>query len=1057
MNANSVKKTFRKQSFYHPREGFDYEKFFYSIYGFALPVIEGNYLLFSTLFLKEDEQGKPYGEYSIGKKHLKIPGMTNIYRYLSNYKIDLTDSKNHLFSIFKAYHSFSNLNVDLNEGPLKSVSIKKEYLVEQSQMINYSVQDPNTFQLVEDEYAHKLLSSEFVLSEDVKFLPLPIIYVGNLVGMIYFLIPEGSLRFNFEDHSNQKPEDQSLKNAYRSWIIAATREYERIRLESKFDTYAPKPQDPLEDYWEVFNDLKNSKYPDSKKEINYPFLYDFGAWKPVITENEFLKDLGYDDYYESLAPVLAEESKRLYRGRLDRIRAAIISIIIDSFAHNIGAHSLVALKWWFESRYRIAAGKFRVNKRVTSYLEIKRISDRIHKKLEATLKFHSFMDDLDHSIDTERLSLLNIIRFMNEDTQKNLLAYRDSSTLELISEFPIPVAQSIFQFFQYLRDKSAFWSGVARDTVFSGLIKSWPQLIREFLNNTLFLGTIAHSEGINKIFVHLELLDEEGKINISGEYAQINLSLIEREQAQVAGVDLPPPPKDKQGYSEYAFLRKGEDFLEVQEELLKLEDVFLPNGIIGQHALYTIIENTLRNIKHYRDHFDKLKKEGIRLFISIQSAPFWKRKQKGKDFEHTDHSPLFKVGTWLHHPQKLLTKEGAKVNEEKEPFLKDEGAIIANIAQQLRQRVVNEKGNAILGGSSQDKVCSAMLMNNQFLSIDQVNLDIVKRHYFPYVYTASEFFGPVSKRIRGVTVENHYLHKIYNHEIADVSAEERKRKYKVAVEKYIQRVKERQIAGEEHRGTIKKYFHLWKGKKCTLVKKEFERRNENLPRFRIVAVDEFLKDGVVIPFRVEGSLEDRRETAEYHLRQQGIVRLVKANEHIKLQKDPNLQYDATIQKWLGEWIGFGKKRILLTLRKPAGNRFLPFSAVELINLQDQNQWQLTYYNELDLLRNGDLKQELERDSKQREPAIPFLNIAHGQHDNDPSKCVNIRSHCSFAKDLYEGFGVNQLSRAKFTFKEKPAKLLETAMTSITVFDERIHERLPNARPKIPATKALWNL
>ena len=97
------------------------------------------------------------------------------------------------------------------------------------------------------------------------------------------------------------------------------------------------------------------------------------------------------------------------------------------------------------------------------------------------------------------------------------------------------------------------------------------------MNNTLFLGTITHSEGINKIFVHVEILDGKGEIVAGGEYTQINLEVMEREKAEAMELKKEMPYKgDKMGYSEYGFLRMGRDFKKVQDVLERLDHVFLP-------------------------------------------------------------------------------------------------------------------------------------------------------------------------------------------------------------------------------------------------------------------------------------------------------------------------------------------------------------------------------------------------------------------------------------------------------------------------------------------------
>ncbi|MEL6651521.1 MAG: hypothetical protein AAFQ87_12020, partial [Bacteroidota bacterium] len=755
--------SYRKQTYYHDDRDFDFEKFFQSIYSFVVPIIEGEQLLITTTFVYEDEEGKPYASYRIPKEYEeKEPEFADEAAFLEQYPIDLT-YEGGSFSVQKMYQQFENL--DLLESEVLQAQIIEEYFREigietPSPDVHDFTKMPSTWQnflLAEKIYLKVAMESKKIYNGDSPiehipfFWPIPIISQACLVGVMYIVASPKAFR------GKGKNKLTNIQQYHRLLILMATREYENVRLESKFERYAIRPQEPLEDFLTIFQDLNSTEEKDKQKKIEYIPMYGYpeSNEKPLTT-NPFLCELGYDDYYEKLAPVIIAESKQLRRGRKDKIKTAITAIIVDSFAHNIGAHSLVALKWWFENRYKIAASPFPVKNKLYSKIDATEIGPSILTNIQKTNSFHEFMDAIDRSTnsgkDTEEtmLSLLGIVRFMDEATRTNLLTYRDKEEAYK-ARFPVPVAQSLYQFFQYLRDKSAFWSGVARDTVFSGEIKSWADLIRQYLNNTLFLGTIAHSEGINRLAIHIEIIEPENeapkpKVMISGEYAIINLEVMEREKAKSLGLPFTQPPEDPQGYSEYAFLRKGNDFESIQPVLESLDDVFLPNGVIGQHALYTILENTLRNVKHYKKQLKSMQEGGVKLYISIQSVHL--RKERSSSYSAyvlSEEQSLFKVGTWLHHPQKLHQAEGAKINEEKSAFY-ETGGVIESHTQQLRKRVIDKEGNPILGGSAQDKVCAAMLMNNRFLSIDDVDQRLIKRHYYPYVFAASEFFTDRAQR-----------------------------------------------------------------------------------------------------------------------------------------------------------------------------------------------------------------------------------------------------------------------------------------------------------------------
>lgn len=1069
----------RRQIYYHSDEGFDYEKFYESIYSFIVPIIDAEYVLITTVFIYE-EDGTPYAKYHIPEKFRKIPDFEDEAKFLEEHKIYFDKEKgkeNIKLSVFQIYNEFEKLNLSDRNSPIRPTDIENYFSDVGTELL-----DPSEFNFDGKEHTiDNFLNAEKIYLkagfdkigevreieslEILTYFPIPIISQGCLVGVIYLMVPPSSIR-GVENIAQHK--EATLFQYIRLLLLQATREYENVRLESRFTYFNLKPQDPLEDYLTVFWDLTTTLDDRKRKRIIYKPLYGNQeiVEKRVITENEFLSDLGYDDYYEHVAPVIIKESLQLLQNRFDKIKTAITAIIVDSFAHNIGAHSLVALKWWFENRYKIAAKSFKTTEVLSSTFDPQKLKNEVLELIKKTEKFHAFIDDFDHSVKPKKILLLNIVRFMDEETKEQLLKYSGETEM---ARFPVPVAQSIYQFFQYLRDKSAFWSGATRDTVFSGEIKSWKNLIRDFIGNSLFLGTIAHSEGINKLELYIEILgkyedEKANKILISGEYAKINLEVIEKEKKEALGFSNPKLTRDEDGYSDYAFIRKGRDFDRVQIELEKLDDVFLPNAIIGQHALYTILENTLRNIKHYKKQIKEIQEKGIKLYISIQSVPLWKRKESANSlYEHTKENCLFKVGTWLHHPQELLRPDKAKVNEEGDEHFHHEGAVIESHTQQLRRRVVNKTGNPILGGSSQDKVCAAMLMNNSFMSIDEVDIDKVKRHYFPYVYTASEFFVEPHERTPSYCPLEDYLHKIYNFDIAGETSEERREKYKEYVKKYIRGIRDRKNALNPDpnyaKGTIKKYFHIWKGRRCQIMTEDFDPKSDNISRFKIVAVDKYMKTEIVegktvkrkLVFRNDDPSADKKNTAEYELRNRGIVRLVEADHQWKalqmtsewkaLTEDQKRQsiFQLAMQKWLGEWLGEDKERIDYLICMPAGYKFLPSIVISLI--KREGNWAVEWTPDDRIERDDELDAIIEADESIRN--LPRLQVNHGAEYQDES-CCRIRSHCAFLNEVFpKNTSLGELSNTDFDQKlDGPMRLLETGLTHITFFDDRVHERLP---------------
>lgn len=1111
----------RLQSYFHPKDprAFDYDKFYFSLKSFLDPMVKKGQLYFTTIFIHQDpESKKVYGQYKIREAFKTEENFLSEAKWLESYEINFNDPANEAFSIYQIYENFEHLNVDDTVGPLIKQNIGKYFTKlnkPKSKAEKEKIRDlpPSTenFLYLESLYVSRFLDK--IKGKNEFYLPVPIIAFGNLVGIVYLIYDEKAIRGKIDE----KEGEIDLKPFYRSIILQTTREYERNVVEGKFITFDFKPEDPLADYYDVIYELR-AKYKQKDdqaklKRISYPFLYEFREREPMtlLEENEFLKNLGYVDYYENLFEVIVTESYQLRAGRMEKIRTAISSIIIDSFAHNIGAHSLAALKWWFEIRYRAISKKMPLEGKVPSSISPETVHKRIFGNITRTKVFHKVMDDFEHRPDAQQSSLLNIIRFMNDEEYNSLLRFHVDEAL--IFELPVPVTQYIYYFFQYLRDKSAYWSGATRDITFTGRMKSWPQIFKSFLNNALFLGTIAHSEGINKIYFHLEILDKNNKVKVAGEYAQINLEVLKEEKEKVLNQNTTYTITNdpNYGYSDYAFLRMGKDFEEIYPCLNKLDNVFLPNGIIGQHALYTLLENTLRNIKHYKKSLKQISNEGLIFYVSIQEQRFLKRmdddiEQFRKDYNNSEEyekkekynwtkdSPLYKIGAWLHHPQKLYTQKGAKVNEEEDDFYPEKGSIIDAHMQQLKRRVVDEGGQPILGGSSQDKVCAGMLMNNYFLGIDSVNLNKVKRQYYPYVYAASEEYQAPAERIlnKKFKVEDKILHKVYNDALVGKTSDIRREKYKKHVIEYIDDISYKSDGKPTKRGTIKKYFHVWKGEKCKLVSKEFNPRHENLARFRILAVKNYKMDEnqAALPFRCRGDMESRKNTAEYDFRNIGVIRLVEADEDwAKLEKQE--LYENAMQKWLGDWLigdqdKSTRKRLYifkegggqdenkeedqpdrtmdesnpLWRAEPVWKAKLYFEEgnwqIEIIPVMEINFDKELIFQELGINDYDpyNLDIAVEALAKYRTQNDQILLVQHGGGDKAFSQHIcKLRSHTSFLNDIFENCNFKDFMYEDFDKnengspreKDSPLKLLETVFTNISIFDARVHERLPGKK------------
>jgi len=346
------------------------------------------------------------------------------------------------------------------------------------------------------------------------------------------------------------------------------------------------------------------------------------------------------------------------------VRIAIISILVDSFAHNIAAHSLSALVWLLKQQKQ--------------------------RQKDDASPFHLFKKSLD---DLKK-------DFNGEKTYE--LIEKIVTTKNLAKQLaPVPGGDS---FAQYLANKAAFWSGVTRDFECGGEAMTWYDLLHNFADNPLFLGTIAHSEGINKIEIKVGVgPDSEQKTH---NFCTIDLS---------SAFNMKSANDPNQEFIKPIVFNEDFDDGKIKKTLSDWK-LFLPNGIVGQHALYTIFENTIRNIKHATpDELNKAKEHGIEFNVFIS---------KENDNKH------FKTAIWLGNKSEIIVKD-----EQGEVVRDQDGNIIwvdNRICDLLKEQIVNDSGTPRMGGNSQDKICASMLYNNVFSKVD-INDEEDPKHPYPWI------------------------------------------------------------------------------------------------------------------------------------------------------------------------------------------------------------------------------------------------------------------------------------------------------------------------------------
>ncbi|MCO6491738.1 MAG: hypothetical protein J5I98_25205 [Phaeodactylibacter sp.] len=447
--------------------------------------------------------------------------------------------------------------------------------------------------------------------------------------------------------------------------------------------------------------------------------------------NPILEELKYREYYQlhqlyfsdrfGLNKNIPETIRRQYH------QIAILSILIDSYAHNISAHSLTALEWWFKQRAEL---------------------------LEKRERAEEIFDG-------------------------------DFADIPLITSGQ-PLDNEIHPLLRFLLDKGAFWTGLTRAHNFGGKISSlYSVLWHDFVNNPLYLGTIAFSEEILKLNINVTFLkrikEEEGvrfekKVELDGKFVSIDLSRLV----------VPVLPVEDMKKSK--FIIPGKKFGAISERL-KACKAFFPGGVVGRHAFFTILENEIRNVKHFPpEELRQMKRHGLTLNISIEED----------NYDDSDKATYYKIGVWIKNPVQL----------DQELFLRR----LTNLWEDI---ITKETNRPKLGGIYQDKVCAAMLFNNSFASVQDKAGHRGKR-YYPWVKVGS---SPNLKYKEGAVIEE-----------IELTA----RRYFLPE---FQKSKELfDSIYEPHSGYYKKFIHLWRGENIYSPDNlnNLSGEWENLSRFRFV-------------------------------------------------------------------------------------------------------------------------------------------------------------------------------------------------------------------------------
>jgi len=669
----------------------------------------------------------------------------------------------------RLYDEYTRGDLDLEDITAKAVGPMRQYFSSLSEEDRTQWHDDSSTR----KQAEYHIINEYLSIDAYWYLSVPLIQFAEFDGVAHIVMHSDDMDTLLDGKTNQLP-----PKVLSRLINAFINEYEGLVLD----------WDLVEGNSDKMSALANGI------DIAYK-LIDVG-------DNKLIEQLNLGKYYEKHYPYYADRVEisnaiptLLYEQHL---KNAITIILLDSYAHNISAHSLTTLSWWFRERSKYLAGK----------------------------ESRELLEDFG----------------------------RDTNPLILYSKYykTHTLSKELFPLFKFLLEKGAFWSGITRETNRIGKNSNMFNILWfDFINNPLYLGTIANTEEIFKLHVAITIYESEEER--SGSFENV------KRVKEVDGVllddvfvtiNLEDFEEDKPSNPDRSvFVEEGKHFELIKKEL-KGYKAFFPGGVVGKHAFFTLLENEVRNVKHYKgDDLAAIQRDGLVLNISIHERPAYPEKDG-------TFNQLYKIGVWLKHPVQI-----------------DNRLLIGRIKDLGLDIVTENTYHPKLGGNYQDKICAAMLMEGTFEAVQHKETPIGEI-YYPWIKTASYPLALNEAQEAAYEVELSYRKFT---KLADGDVKDEKARIAKATE-----VLSNQIKQFEGLGYLKKYFHLWKGADVLKVDTEQAIEVESPARFRFVCVD-----------------HEHNALAE-KLKSQGLVRVLRTTDC------PSDLTDA-YQNWLPVWLKSGKE------------------------------------------------------------------------------------------------------------------------------------------------------
>ncbi|MCB0628927.1 MAG: hypothetical protein R2824_09750 [Saprospiraceae bacterium] len=697
----------------------------------------------------------------------------------------------------------------------------------------------------------------------------------------------------------------------------------------------------------------------------------------TIDRNPILTVIGCREYYELSKEYLEDrirENNVIPRLFLEEHRRrAIIAILIDSYAHNISAHSLTVLKWWFLQR----GDQFHLKETLKELDQSMPISAWGTSMVDFLMT--QFSNMYDRKVLEDGLQMMfargyNQLKVQQSNTTFPQLPVRDQL---------FPLAKEMAPLFKFLLEKGAFWSGVTRDQQFGGEITNFFEILWEdFIKNPLYLGTIAYSEKITRLNLHVRIYEanEEAKKDDPHIFRRTyRIKSMDYFGQQVyldqvlASIDVAARPTDVRAL-QHEFITKGEYF-DLLKEVLEGYEVFFPGGVVGKHSFFTILENEIRNVKHFSSaehHY--MRENGLTLTIAFHPTILH------YDLEYP-HKAIYKIGVWLNHRTRMDSNEQH---------------LLIKRLHNLRNDIITSKTNrAKLGGNYQDKICAAMLFNNTFISVqkgddyqnrtpkDPIDRTFRDRLYYPWIKAAMSQ-GP-EKDDPGTEHDFEISMKLVEDEVAQAELARHPK---------------------DETAYFKKYFHLWQGAFLLKLDRGGNLEVENVARFRIVQIDE-------------------NEQLFREIRDKGVIRVLQTPQE-------DLTKEAAYRLWLQTW--FGEKHTF---------RFIFHKDQENVSYLIYDKKGVRYfpaddYHELD-------EKTRKKFGKYKKHVIRMAHSENTQSQQAKStEFVGIRSYGILAKKFFDRLeGLHDFYYARIKSPLLAYELAEAMATRLCIFDKRVVDRVPD--------------